>query len=533
MLARITVGYCESILECPDALALDAAKTALTYTNTSEEFKLFRAVNGLKRFRATMRLKERDLIEKHGAVPDWFGPWRDKKLEEMGGQLQEAKARTEVKCYREIDANSIITYTGLVPRVSSVLKEINRVSHTIEDTRCFPEYRGRHFGGNCGSPLRKPQQEAFDTFVNHRHQGLRGNGKFDMPPGLGKTRLAEEFIWYYGQKTLFLVPTLSILRQTVKRFERMFGKNSVQGYGGGKRKLGYVTVATYQSVATAEAQEFDEIRVLLCDEAHLVPSRTFTDARMKVQYAPYCMALTGSDERYDNAELMIEAACGPTIYKYTVQQAIQDEYLARPSFTIYEVFDTRGTYLKLREGKEPERMDAEPYDGKDELLAYRNWLVGNDPLNEFIVEMSRIEVEAGGSVMILVDEKQHADRLLELMPEAGYAKGAAAKQNEKLQKDYNDRRLKILIGTSAVGIGTDFVPTTLQFDLMDTSGGANTKQANGRAMRNDPDENGVPRKPTVRIVTFDFPESPVLSRHTKAREAVYRQVGEVERRKLF
>ena len=104
---------------------------------------------------------------------------------------------------------------------------------------------------------------------------VKGNGLFKIATGVGKTSLAQELIRKIGCRSLFVVPSVPILRQTVKRFEEAYGKKNVGIWGDGTKRLGYVTVATYASIYAAEAEVFDEFRLAIFDEVHHIGADTF------------------------------------------------------------------------------------------------------------------------------------------------------------------------------------------------------------------------------------------------------------------
>jgi len=523
----------ELIIE-PSLSVLKGAPEQLALIHEYYSFKDRSAENQLARWKKGLFWKEKALYAQHGALPESYLTW--KKAEET-----KLKDNVKVHCCQYLSENAkenLLLPTGLVPSLTEYCSE-KGLPLKVTDKREFDVGR-RLLSGEKPPSLRKPQQEALDIITGGRADVTKGLGLIRLATGVGKTALAQEIIRKFGLKSVFLVPSLPILKQTVKRFEEAYGKKNVRAYGGGKKDMGYITVATYQSVYKADPADFDDIALVVADECHHVSADTFYDVMtVKLKNAVHRYGLTAFEERADNSTLLIESAVGPVIYQYDAPQAIEDGFLARPTFMIYDVFDTRGTWTKYKtkDGKRtPMREEvSNRYDGDDDLIAYRNWVLGNDKLNEFVAGMTHGFVGDGQSVLILVDEIDHGDRLVEMIKghglDVGYAIGGG-KDNERLQKEFNARKLKVLVGTSTLGEGADTIPVDVLINLQGGASKSKTLQANGRALRNEVDENGIAQKLTCLIIDFNFPTCKILARHSMLREKVHKTMGNVHHSKL-
>lgn len=470
------------------------------------------AENQLKRFLRTCAAKER--AGRGG--PGWDA-WKSK-------QLLELKSNVLVHAGR-FSGDQLVFPVGLLQSIKEALLEYE-VAPEIQDRRVwdFP----RRLLGKTQITLRKPQIEGLAAAIENRGGMLR------IATGVGKTALGQELIRHFGFKSLFLVPSRPILEQTVRRFNETLGKKNVGIFGAGKKNPGYITVATYQSIYASDV-DWREYQLIVCDEAHHVAADTLYDVvNRKLSHVEYRYGLSADEERADGATLLVEAACGPVIYSYDAPQAIADGYLARPTFMIYEVTDTRGTYRSTETDPQSGEdiiveNNAGPYDGDSYLEATKNWLIGNDLLHAKVATMAQGFADSGDSVLILVDEKEQGEKLVKQITGAEFITGG--QNNEKTIKRFNQRELKCLIATSVLGEGADTVPVNVLFNLM---GGTRPKQANGRALRNDPDpETGIARKPTALIIDFDFPENKILHRHAEMRQAVHKTCGEVHKSRLI
>ena len=516
----------------PSISILSGSSDNIDKVNKHFYFKNSGRESDLRRLNKTLQFKERSY---GGDTPEWFAAWKKKQVDEI-------KSKIEVYCCTRMPDGSLIVPTGLVPRLKAFALE-EKASITIQDTRDFSELNRRSLKGEMPRELRKPQKLAMEAIESPLPENIQGVGLIEMATGIGKTAYAQETIRKLGHKSIFLVPSRPILKQTLKRFREAFGDKNVKQYGDGQKNIGYITVATYQSVFSGDAEDFAEIDVAIMDEVHHVAAETFYDVAMqKLKNAVYRIGLTAYKDRADGSTMLIEAACGPVIYAYTAAEAIADGYLAKPTFMIYSVTETKGSWTKYKINPSTKKREATGvktsirYQGDNDIEAYRNWILGNDYLNGFVSNITHSFVTDDKSVLILVDEKEHGDRLVVLLAnlgiEAGYAVGGG-RDNEDLQKNFNSRKLKVLIGTSTLGEGADTVPVDVLIELQGGASKSKTVQADGRALRNDPDpDTGVPRKPTTLIIDFDFPDCKMLHNQSEKRIAMHKLIGPINRSNL-
>lgn len=514
----------------PSISVLSGSIELIDKVNKHFYFKNTGRVSDLQRLKKTLQFKERSYANQ-GEVPDWFPAWKNK-------QIKEIQEKIDVYCCTKMPDGSLIVPTGLVPNLKN-FSTMEKFSLDIFDARDFSGLNRRMLKGESPREMRKPQKLAMEAIENPTSITIQGIGLIEMATGIGKTAYAQETIRKLGHKAIFLVPSRSILTQTLKRFKEAFGEKNVKQYGDGQKNIGYVTVATYQSVFTGDAQDFADIDVAIMDEVHHVAAETFYDVAMsKLKNAAYRIGLTAYKERADGSTMLIEAACGPVIYSYSAAEAIRDGYLAKPTFMIYSISKTSGNWTKYKINKTNNKREATKvlpcieYNGKDDIEAYRNWVLGNDILNTAVTNMTNAFVADGKSVLILVDEKEHGEKLTALMPDAGFVMGGG-KDNEDILKAFNARKLKTLIGTSTIGEGTDTVPVDVLILLAGGASASKTIQADGRALRNDPDPvTGVPRKPTTLIIDFDFPLCDMLHNQAEKRIKFHKLIGEINRSNL-
>lgn len=476
----------------------------LSYQDKGAEHDLARFIRGEK-----FKYRDED-------PPAWYGAWYKDTVAKL-------KAAQTVHACVESDG-SLMVPIGLLNRIYGAVP----TGSLVEDLRDFDVNR-RHLGQGQSPTLRKPQQDALNALSGYNYSGL-----VKIATGVGKTTLGQQIIEDVGARAIFLVPTTRILKQTVRRFNQRFGKRLVGEFSGDKKQDCWVTVATYQSVYAAEDGAFDDVSVMIADEVHHVAARTFYDVAMnKLRNAVHRVGLTADSERADGGTLLVHAAVGEKVYDYSAKQGIEDGYLARPTHFVYNVRRTSGTYKKWKLNKRTKKREevgtgyAEPYDGEDEGIAYKNWVLGNDELNGWVAAMASALMTDGKSVFILVDEIEHGEKLTAMIPGSRFVQGGG-KDVDEIIDDFNDRTLKCLVGTSVVGEGADLVPVDWMFQLQGGASRSRARQADGRALRNDPDPvTFLSRKPETNIVDFRYPVSEVLDRHAGFRMEVHQETGEV------
>lgn len=495
-----------AILSAPDHV-VDEVDKHFSYTNKSAQYDLARFLKAEKFRRSRMEDK-----------PEWYDAWYSKKVNEF-------KDSMSVKCCVR-DGDKLLIPIGLVERTKELLSRNNQLV-VVEERDLDPNRK--HLGQKGEKKkLRKPQEEALAALEG------RTNGLLKIATGVGKTVLGEELIAKLGCKAIFLVPSTPILNQTVRRFKARFGDKMVGEYSGKKKQDAWITVATYQSVYASDHGTFNDISLVIADEVHHVAADTFFGAVVeKIPNAVYRFGLTADEERADGGTILVHAAVGDIAYEYTAAQAIEAGYLARPTYVMYSVYRTQGTFKKwkIKDNKRTEVgvERSQAVDDKDEGRCYKNWVLGNDLLTARVAAMAKGFVEEGLSVLILIDEKEHADKLTAQLDgvEYGVCVGGG-KENENYLKAFNQRKLKLLIGTSTLGEGTDLIPVDVMFQMQGGASRSKARQADGRALRNDPDpETGIPRKPTSLVIDFTFPVCETLFRHSKARREIHSETGEV------
>ncbi len=342
--------------------------------------------------------------------------------------------------------------------------------------------------------LRDYQREAVDLMLSN-YRGI-----INFATGLGKTLIAVHFIKEYKKKALVICPSESVAKQFYDQFVDALGKNKVGYYGGGKKKIGDVTVAIAASV-TRNIEDFRlaNFGVVIFDEVHHTPATTFYDIAVGLASVGKVFGLTATDYRSDGKDVMITAGCGKVLARHDIKWGVQHGWLAEPYFIVREV-KTGGRDFK-----------------DDKLKSYKEHVLNNKAMCDRIESDARSMMASGKSVLILVDEVAHGDKLSAALG-IPLATGLD-KQSQSYVELLNKGKIPGLVGTdSKIGEGTDTrnVDCLILANFVASRGPVT--QAIGRALR----KQGAKTK--ALILDYIPVDSTMLARHGNGRIEYYLEI---------
>jgi len=342
--------------------------------------------------------------------------------------------------------------------------------------------------------LRDYQEEAVDLMLNSPR------GLINLATGLGKTLLATHFVQRYKRRALIVCPSESVAKQFYDQFVSCFGKNRVGFYGGGKKNICDLTIGIAASVSR-NIKEFQdaELGVVILDETHHTPATTFFDIAQGLSKVGKIFGLTATDYRSDGKDVMITAGCGPVLIRRDIKWGVANGWLAKPYFFVRQV-PTTGRDYKDDKGK-----------------SYKEHVLNSPVMLKQIEEDARKMMEAGKSVLILVDEVAHG-KLLSLALNIPFATGIDAKSQSYVD-DLNAGKVKGLVGTDGkIGEGSD----TQNVDCLVLANFVASRgpviQAVGRGLR----KQGT--KDKCIIIDYIPMGSTMLSRHGFGRVEFYKDI---------
>jgi superfamily II DNA or RNA helicase len=345
-------------------------------------------------------------------------------------------------------------------------------------------------------PLRTYQEEVVEALLNP----LQYRGIVNFATGLGKTLTAIHFIKHYKRTALIVCPSDSVAQQFYTQCIDAFGKNKVGFYGGGKKKINDITIGIAASI-TRNTDDFKKANfgTVIFDEIHHIAADTFYNIAEAVSGAGKIFGLTATDYRSDGKDIMITAGCGPVIACRDVKWGITNGYLAEPYFLIHEV-NTGGK--DFRDNK---------------IKNYKEHILNNSIMKNIIMNDALNMMNAGRTVLILVDEVEHGKELSQQLG-LPFATGEDPKSQDYVDK-LNLGTVRGLVGTDGkIGEGSD----TQNVDVLILANFVASKgpviQAVGRSLRKTATKS--------RCIILDYIPlgSEQLTRHAWGRVDYYRDI---------
>lgn len=449
----------------------DSAKKALTYTNTSVAYQI---------------KMTKESAFKYGQ------DWAANKVAQLESKLRETI----------LFADEIGYYTR--PGLLKFLQK--RFNCTVESKVLYPEFKLLPWHTMPEHEPHKAQSEAVERLLSTPHAHI------EFATGTGKSFIVELLIKNTGLPTVVSTPSTTIARQMYEECQMLFGKNKVGLFGDTKRELGkHILIAVGKSLAMVEDPEeitqFKKYQVLISDESHTLPAEQFERfCNGLLAHCPYRWFVSGTQERSDGTDLKLLSLIGPQVHAYSIQQAIEDEVLAKLSFLVFNInshvfFDSNNLV----------RMNQEH-------------IYKNERIAQIISDLAYQAVMADMPVLILIDEHIQEEILSKYMKvNHVYAKGKT--KNTKICKDFNDGKIMCVVGNSAVSTGTNFKPVRLTINWQAGKSAVKVKQGPiGRSTRTDKRTG----KKDCKVVDFRINNVKVLRNHANTRIGYYKEIGEVE-----
>ncbi|MAD95930.1 MAG: hypothetical protein CMB99_01250 [Flavobacteriaceae bacterium] len=331
--------------------------------------------------------------------------------------------------------------TGLVAHVRRVLDLHLRHRYQIHDTREAPVLVpcAAHY-----PPLFAYQAEAVEAFTT------AGRGVVALPPRAGKTRIAIAVIMALGLPTLYVVPSIGLVEQTVKAMLEFMPAHMVVGLTGGKpnaktrRRMNtsLVWVATPATAAGPKPKRgmrrgiegMTSRRVLIVDEFHHAAAETWQAISLSAVNAYYRLGMTGTHFRADGHDMAMRAVLAKAVYHKTVDDMVKLGRLTPASIAMVRV---------------PGWVDCS---GR---LAHREAIADYSPRNAMIVSAVKTLAALGRRVLVLTKEVNHSKLLAAAIPKAAQVDGKDNAAVAPALRDLERGKLNAVVGTSVIGEGRD------------------------------------------------------------------------------
>ncbi len=149
------------------------------------------------------------------------------------------------------------------------------------------------------------------------------HGSIVLPTGAGKTFVATRAIHQVNVPTIVLVPTIELVYQWYVILTNAF-QTDIGVYYSGEKRLCPLTVTTYHSAGDLMAEHGNCYKLLICDEVHHLPAKTWGEAAL-MSPAPFRLGLTATypgayeqtADRWQLADLI-----GPIVYRQHLEDLV-------------------------------------------------------------------------------------------------------------------------------------------------------------------------------------------------------------------
>lgn len=365
----------------------------------------------------------------------------------------------------------------------------------VYDARVVPAPPTRPGGAGAGwgsvSGTWRPYQDAV-------HQRLAASpvGIVDCPPRGGKTLMAVRIVDAIGLPTLYVAPSVAIVRQTYETFRRFYPDDHLAVLDGESRGADRditkpVVISTIASALRQDAEWYKTRQVLIVDERHHDGADQYHLLSQRLTEAYYRYHFTGTNFRTGEDQLAMEAVCSQVLCKITLADLVP-EYLAPPRVFFVPVRAKRLPVLDFK-------------------AAYEAGVVNHEKRNALVVEFAKSLAASDTPTLVLTRRRAHADQLGEMIPGAAVAKGGEGALTQRTVRNFLDGRCRVLVGTTVLGEGVDLPNAGA---LVYASGGADSVtliQAYFRPLT------AHPGKTVGRIYDFRDSHHRILARHSNRR----------------
>lgn len=318
------------------------------------------------------------------------------------------------------------------------------------------------------------QVEALTELYKYRRATL------ELATGLGKSILIASVALAAvkaDKRVMIVVPTEYLVGQMYKQLKELHDNTTAIGGDYKHARLGWdIMVITVNS-----AMKFiDQPDVIIADEAHHAPARTWQEMLCSAPQATHVYNFTATAFRTDGMDLAIHAFGGPIVYSRDVKWGIDQGWLSKVHIFQVWVHPTDVTGNKLHFG---EYTFAQ--------RAYKRLLAADEPLS-LAKEKLLVALSRGRRAMVIFKTVKAAQVFKQFCaPEADFIVAHANKKLSKFPKlplkRFNDGVTNILCACSQlVAEGIDIPSANMLILTTQNSSDITTLQMIGRILRKSP-----------------------------------------------
>lgn len=380
---------------------------------------------------------------------------------------------------------------GLLPHLE-VLARNRDVPCDVRDARVRPSDEVPWWGLG-GVPWRPYQDEVQRSVLRE------GAGVIDAPPRSGKTLMALRAVDTLALPTLWVAPSLPIVRQTFEAIEAKYGPGWVsrldgETQGAARDREAPIVVATAASAVRQSDEWLRTRQVLVIDEFHHSAAETYHQIHQRTEHIFYRLFWTGTHFRTGDDRLAMDALASNVLRKITIDELVDHGYLAQPEVTF------------VRSGVTADLPSGMPWQE-----AYAQGVVDAEERNARVAQLATWLADAGIPTIVLTRHRSHADALGDRIPGARVVKGGETALTGRAVRDFGKGVFDVLVGTTVIGEGVDLPRAAALVYASGGSAGVLQAQSYFRPLTR---ANGKTRG---MIFDFDDTHQDILVRHSDRR----------------
>lgn len=333
-------------------------------------------------------------------------------------------------------------------------------------------------------------------------------GVFEAAVGSGKTFVMMSLIKELKTPTLVIIPAKDLAGQTVSVFQEFLGKKAAMLLTSTSldKPLAPIRVTTIQTLKAIQKKGLvsnilKDVGMVCIDEFHHAGADSYTSLMKEFNSIYYRFGFTGTYLRNDSKTLDMWGLLSKRIYHYSASKATQDGFL---------------TPLKIITHEIPGILS------KSYPTEYKKNYCGNHHLLRKIAEILQ-QLDNNESVLILVKQKEEGGSLIQKyleekgIPSTFISGDSKRSEVKEILKAFNEKQIKILIGSTIIGEGIDIKSTD---HLIMAQGGKSEiaiTQAIGRAVRL------YPNKKVAYLHDFRMLDTKYMEKHWLERYKIYKR----------
>lgn len=319
-------------------------------------------------------------------------------------------------------------------------------------------------------------------------------GTIVFPTGGGKTIVAIAAIVRLKVPTIIFVPNLWLLNQWREKIAQFAGvlKHKIGVLGGGEKDIKDITVATYQSGVKNIEILSGRFWLVIYDECHHVPARTFRRVAMNLR-APYKMALSATPKRRDKNEVLLFKLAGNIVYSITYSELVRQGLVAPMVY--------RRIYVPLPPEKILEyhsiarEVDLETNELKRKQLINRMIAVAQENPTKIEVIKAIVEKHRNEKIFIFAPTirfaKQIAREVNKIAPAVALTAETSRSEEERIVRKFKACILQVLVIIRKAEEGVDIGDASVAIIVGGSKQEREFIQRVGRVLRLDPQKTKV------------------------------------------